>query len=136
MMIVITGADLYTGNTMVLIPGLLNRKAPVLHVLKTWILCYFANFVGAVAMGYFFCYLPYNGDESASGWIQTLNALALKKVKNTIGQQFLLSIAANWLVCLAVFLAYAADDIPGKIMGIFVPIMVFNKKNCLIYINL
>jgi formate/nitrite transporter FocA (FNT family) len=31
----------------------------------------------------------------------------------------------NWLVCLAVWMALAADDIAGKVLAIFFPIMAF-----------
>lgn len=34
-------------------------------------------------------------------------------------------ILCNWLVCLAVLMAFAAKDIAGKILGIFFPIMAF-----------
>ena len=31
----------------------------------------------------------------------------------------------NWLVCLAIWLSYGADDVTGKILGIWFPIMAF-----------
>ena len=31
----------------------------------------------------------------------------------------------NWLVCLAVWMAFAAEDIAGKVLAIFFPIMAF-----------
>jgi formate/nitrite transporter len=34
-------------------------------------------------------------------------------------------ILCNWLVCLAVFMATAARDIPGKLLACYVPIMAF-----------
>ena len=34
-------------------------------------------------------------------------------------------ILCNWLVCLAVFMATAARDIPGKILACYMPIMAF-----------
>jgi formate/nitrite transporter FocA (FNT family) len=38
---------------------------------------------------------------------------------------FFRAIGCNWLVCLAVYLAIASDDIIGKILGIWFPIMAF-----------
>ena len=38
---------------------------------------------------------------------------------------FLRAIGCNWLVCLAVWMAYSAEDIGGKILAIFFPIMAF-----------
>lgn len=40
-------------------------------------------------------------------------------------QAFVSGIGANWLVCLAVWLNFAADDVAGKILGIWFPIMAF-----------
>jgi len=34
-------------------------------------------------------------------------------------------VGCNWLVCLAVWLAAAAEDVPGKILGVWFPIMAF-----------
>ena len=38
---------------------------------------------------------------------------------------FFRAIGCNWLVCLAVYLAIASDDIIGKLIGIWFPIMAF-----------
>ena len=40
-------------------------------------------------------------------------------------QCFLRGIGCNWLVCLAVYLANAAEDVVGKFFGIWFPIMAF-----------
>jgi formate/nitrite transporter len=40
-------------------------------------------------------------------------------------QAFLRAIGCNWLVCLAVWLSVASDDIVGKVLGIWFPIMAF-----------
>ncbi|WP_207784024.1 formate/nitrite transporter family protein [Micromonospora globispora] len=40
-------------------------------------------------------------------------------------QIFLRGVGCNWLVCLGVWLALAADNVSGKILGIFFPIMAF-----------
>jgi formate/nitrite transporter FocA (FNT family) len=47
-LIVLFGAELFTGNTMYLVPGLLAGKIRVRDFLKNWSLCYLANFVGSV----------------------------------------------------------------------------------------
>ncbi|HPK40714.1 MAG TPA: formate/nitrite transporter family protein, partial [Candidatus Cloacimonadota bacterium] len=52
-------------------------------------------------------------------------AIAAGKTGASFWQIFVRGIMCNWLVCLAVWLALAAHDIPGKILGIFMPIMAF-----------
>jgi formate/nitrite transporter len=48
-----------------------------------------------------------------------------KALTETDWQIFLRAIGCNWLVCLAVWMALAADDIGGKVLAIFFPIMAF-----------
>ena len=48
-----------------------------------------------------------------------------KGVEETEWQIFLRAVGCNWLVCLAVWMAFAAEDVAGKILAIFFPIMAF-----------
>jgi formate/nitrite transporter len=48
-----------------------------------------------------------------------------KAVTETDTQIFLRAVGCNWLVCLAVWMALAADDVGGKILAIFFPITGF-----------
>jgi formate/nitrite transporter len=58
--------------------------------------------------------------------LERLGAIAKKKaVEETDWQIFLRAVGCNWLVCLAVWMAMAAEDIAGKILAIFFPIMAF-----------
>ncbi len=55
-----------------------------------------------------------------------LTAIATAKgTTETDWQIFLRALGCNWLVCLAVWMAMAADDIGGKVLAIFFPIMAF-----------
>ena len=56
-----------------------------------------------------------------------IKALGIAKGKLTLTwmQAFMRGICCNWLVCLAVWMAFAAKDIAGKIFAIFFPIMAF-----------
>jgi formate/nitrite transporter FocA (FNT family) len=40
-------------------------------------------------------------------------------------QIFLRAMGCNWLVCLAVWMSLAAEDVAGKVLAIFFPIMAF-----------
>jgi formate/nitrite transporter len=50
---------------------------------------------------------------------------AVYKVGLTFCGAFLMGIMCNWLVCLAVWMSYAAKDIAGKLLAIFFPIWLF-----------
>jgi|SRR5699024_1150276 len=40
-------------------------------------------------------------------------------------QAFVSGVGCNWLVCLAVWMNFSAEDVAGKIFGIWFPIMAF-----------
>jgi formate/nitrite transporter len=51
--------------------------------------------------------------------------IAVYKVGLSFMSAFFLGIMCNWLVCLAVWLAYGAEHMVGQIFGIFFPIWLF-----------
>ena len=52
-------------------------------------------------------------------------AIASAKVNLSFGEAFFRGVGCNWLVCLAVWMAFSAKDIAGKVLVIFFPIMAF-----------
>merc|ERR1719171_177488 len=48
-----------------------------------------------------------------------------KKVAASFGQAFVKGIMCNWMVCMAVFLSSQAQDMTGKMVGIWFPISAF-----------
>lgn len=120
---VIAGADLFTGNTAYFIPPLMTGKLRFVRLLRNWTLVYFGNFVGALFVAYF---LAYKTELlAASPWLDTVRGLAVSKTSATFFATFVKGIGANWLVALAVWLAFAAQDISGKILAIWFPVMAF-----------
>lgn len=125
-LVVLTGAELFTGNNMFLVVSVLEKKSTVKELLRNWIVVFLANFVGAliivglIAGGHF---LTDGSTVTAMG----AKALAIGEAKTALsfGEAFCRAIACNWLVCLAVWLASAAKDVAGKIFGCFFPIMAF-----------
>lgn len=53
MLVIIAGAELFTGNNAMLIPGFMNGKIKWHTVLKNWALVFGSNFIGTI----FFAYL-------------------------------------------------------------------------------
>jgi formate/nitrite transporter FocA (FNT family) len=51
--------------------------------------------------------------------------IAAAKCELSFGVALVRGILCNWLVCLAVFMATAARDIPGKMLACYMPIMAF-----------
>lgn len=123
MLVVIGGAELFTGNNLVVV-SCLGGKASLKRLLRNWVVVYIGNFVGAVLL----VLIVFEGHLYTMGG----NALGLKalsvansKVNLTFLEALCRGIACNWLVCLSVWLAASSADTTGKILSCFFPIMAF-----------
>ncbi|KAJ4320917.1 hypothetical protein N0V84_005621 [Fusarium piperis] len=123
-MVVLTGADLFTATTMFTMTSVLHGRLPVRKMLLHWFLCFFGNlagslFVMAIIMGY-------GGVFDASPYKDEVIAFTTKKqLTPQLHQIFLRGIGCNWLVCLAVFLGTQAKDLSSKVIGMWWPIFAF-----------
>ncbi len=124
--VVLAGSELFTGNVMFMALGVLDGNATVGGLAKNWVISWIFNFVGALFVAYVLAFM--GGIVPAD----PTNAIAAKaiavseaKVKLDFTTAMIRGIGCNWLVCLAVWLANASDDIIGKIVGIWFPIMAF-----------
>ncbi|PNW83155.1 hypothetical protein CHLRE_06g309000v5 [Chlamydomonas reinhardtii] len=113
------GAELFTGNTMMLTCALIEKKATWGQLLKNWSVSYFGNFVGSIAMV---------AAVVATGCLTT-NTLPVQMatLKANLGFTEVLSrsILCNWLVCCAVWSASAATSLPGRILALWPCITAF-----------
>jgi formate/nitrite transporter len=120
MLILFTGAELFTGNTLLVI-GILDRRAKTRRLVINGVLVYAGNFAGCV-----FVALLINGSglfENGSG----AYAIKIAAAKSSLPffQAFILGVLANWLVTLAVWLTAALRDGTGKILACFFVINLF-----------
>lgn len=122
-LVVLTGAELFTSNNAVLIPAAIKSRIPRLCPLKLWMEVYVANFIGAFLFTYFLVHLA--GFADADPWHSAIVHLSEDKTSLPFHVAFLRGIGANWLVCLAVWLGLSAHDFTGKMFGIWWPVMAF-----------
>jgi len=122
-LVVIGGAELFTGNTLIVMAWA-SRKVSTTLLFRNWLIVYLGNFVGAVGTAV----LVYLGGQYAFG-NGAIGAAALTaanaKVGLGFGQAFVLGILCNGLVCLAVWLTYSARTTADKILAIVPPIAAF-----------
>ena len=115
--------ELFTGNCGVITPACLTGAARWNAMFRNWVVVYIGNLIGSVFVALFLAYWTglinggMLGDASA--------AIAEAKVNIGFFPALLRGVGCNWLVCLAVWLAISADDIAGKILAIWWPIMAF-----------
>jgi formate/nitrite transporter len=122
-MVGITGAELFTGDMLMIIPCL-GRQYRFSRLLRNWSLVYLGNFSGSILIVGF---ILLSGQFDFSGGL--LGAFTIKtavyKVSLSFVKAFFMGVLCNWLVCLAVWMAVAAKDVIGKIFAIFFPIWLF-----------
>lgn len=123
MLVVIAGAELFTGNNLILL-SVLDRQVRVRALLRNWTIVYFANFAGALLL---VLLMYWSGLWETGGGAVGAAAVKLAdaKVNLTFLEAFARAVLCNWLVCLAVWMAVSARDVIGKIFAIFFPIMAF-----------
>ena len=125
--VVLAGSELFTGNVMFMTLGVLDGKASVGGLAKNWVLSWIFNFVGSLFVAFVLANMSgiIAVTDPANIYSAKAAAVAAAKVKLPFEQALIRGIGCNWLVCLAVWLANASDDVIGKIVGIWFPIMAF-----------
>lgn len=121
MLVVICGAELFTGNTL-LTKASLHGRIPWAKVWSNWTVVILGNLVGSL----FFAWLMYES-RLWQGSPVADHAISIAAAKTDLPFTVALvrGILCNWLVCLAVFMAASARDVTGKILACYVPIMAF-----------
>jgi formate transporter len=122
-LVVIGGAELFTSDCAVIPFAVLHQQLRVKNVLRIWTIVYFGNFIGALLVAYFFAFQ--SGILNAQPWHNAAISLAIHKTEGSFWVTFIKGVGANWLVCMAVWLAYAAKSIGGKIVAMWFPVMCF-----------
>jgi formate/nitrite transporter len=124
MLVVIAGAELFTGNNLMLISAL-DRRISWGTLVHKWAVVYVANFLGSLALvGIIYgSGLWKTGNEFAVA--RSALGIANAKVNLAFHEALLRGIACNWLVCLAVWMAMSARQVSCKILAIFFPITAF-----------
>lgn len=122
-LVVIAGAELFTGNNLIVM-ALIDGKITVVQLLRNWTLVYIANFVGAVGSALL---MHWSGALAIGGGAIAETAIAIATAKVGLGftEAFIRGILCNTLVCLAVWLCFAAHTVSGKILAIIFPISAF-----------
>jgi len=122
-LIIIAGGELLTGNMMAVSMAYMTRRIRLGKLLYNWFWITIFNFAGALFVAYFFGQIA---ELTSHGvYLEKVVEIANGKLQEDFLSSLVSAIGCNWLVGLAVWLAYGADDIGGKILAIWFPIMAF-----------
>jgi formate/nitrite transporter len=121
--VVTTGANLFTGNCMYIVPPLLNGTLPRGRTIAFLVLSWFTNFAGCLFVDYV---ISYQGEWVQKDPVKTwMQGVAEGKVSHSWLTTFVRGLGANWLVCLAMWQAIAAKDGVSKVLGVWFPVFAF-----------
>lgn len=121
--VVMTGAELFTGNTLIFI-SVLDKRTTLAAMLRNWIVVYISNFIGGAFISVLaarFNWLSAGNGQLAAYTFKLANAKMTMPFQNA----FVMGILCNMLVTLAVLVSLQAKDVGGRFLGAWVPVMFF-----------
>ncbi len=119
-LVVVGGAELFTGNALIVMAWV-DRLISTGALLRNWGLVFVGNIVGAVALA-----IAVKLSGLLSGDIAASAAgIAERKMALPFVEAFMRGVLCNALVCLAIWLTFAARTVTGKILAILWPITAF-----------
>jgi formate transporter len=123
-LVVVAGSELLTGNMALLPLAAFSERVPIRRLFPNFGIVLLGNLLGSLFVAYFLA--AQSGVITAELPLARLGEIATQKgVTETEWEIFLRALGCNWLVCLAVWMALAAEDVAGKVLAIFFPIMAF-----------
>ena len=115
-LVIFAGSELFTGNTMVMVLGKLDKKVSWFDTAKVWVVSYVGNLTGSLLLA---------GIMVGSGLIskQPLNSFIVDtsamKMTAPFGELFFRALLCNILVCLAIWMSTRAKEETTKLLLIF-----------------
>jgi len=128
LLVLVAGADLFTGNCMYLPAAVLDKKTGLAGLLRSWVISFAGNFAGALFAAYFLGYLAgiyYDVQAGSMPLAEYAVKLANGKCNLAFDVAFLRGVGCNWLVCLAIYMSLSAGDGVSKAVLIWPPITAF-----------
>ncbi|MFC2953274.1 formate/nitrite transporter family protein [Marinicaulis aureus] len=120
-LVVVGGAELFTGNNLIVMAWA-DKRISTAALLRNWGVSYVGNAIGGLALAFavYWSGVLDLGASDATAIRLTEAKLALPPV-----EAFLRGALCNALVCLAVWLSFAARSVTDKILAIVFPITAF-----------
>ena len=121
-LVVFAGAELFTGNVMFLLHGMLAKKVRLPQLLAVWTMSLFGNIVGSIG----FAALVHGGGTLGTGpGAAMLASVTAAKEAATGPQLFWRSLLCNMLVCLALWMATRTKSDGAKLAVLWWALLAF-----------
>jgi formate/nitrite transporter len=121
LIILLSGGILYTGTSATVAAAVYERKTHWINIPRTFTVAWMGNLLGALIFALLIEFCDMNEGLTA----QLAVKVAEKKIKADFIKTTIKGVGCNWMVCMAVFLCGQAQDMTGKMVGIWFPISMF-----------
>ncbi len=146
-MIMVLGLDLVTGSFALLPMAVMAGRASVSQMLVNWLVAFVGNFIGALIFaGLAYVALTSAGHDAGGPIGDKLRAAVTARSAGyaALGGQGLITVfvkamLCNWMVCFGVVMATASSTSVGKILGCWLPIVIFfaqGFEHCVVNMSL
>lgn len=122
-LVIVGGAELFTGNNLIVMAWA-SGKVKTRDLLLNWAIAFAGNFIGAIATaGLMFFTTQYTFGAGSVGLVAL--SMANSKAALAFVPALTLAIMCNALVCLAVWMCYAARTTIDRVITVIPPITAF-----------
>lgn len=122
-LIVMFGADLFTGNNALAMAACNQRNISPADMLLNWTLVWIGNFIGCLLFAVVLVHTA--GLVDTDPYRSAIIKIAETKASLPPLTTFVKAIGANWCVCLAVWLAIGAKSLGTKALACWLPVAAF-----------
>jgi nitrite transporter len=113
-LVVVAGAELFTGNTLVMTAGLLVGQATPGQLARVWLWSWTGNLLGSFGLAALIV-----GSGALAPAAELIEQVAAHKMNLPVAQLVLSGILCNWLVCLALWMATRSRSEAAKCIVVF-----------------
>lgn len=115
-LVIFAGAELFTGNNLVMAVGWWRRRNTFGQLLAIWGVSWVGNLVGSALLAALLYYATILNTPEGAAMVQ---GMAGKKMSLSAVELLTRGILCNWLVCLAVWCGYRLQSETAKLIMIF-----------------
>ena len=123
LMVVVAGAELFTGNNLIVMAWADGRVSTA-QVLRNWAIVCLANFVGAAGLA-LLVFASGHASLNAGAIGQKVVQIAVAKQELPFVTALLRGVLCNVLVCMAVWMAMGGRSVTDKAVAVVLPVMAF-----------
>lgn len=120
-LVIIAGAELFTGNNLVMTAGVLRKTVTIGDAAKLWVVCWIGNLVGSALLAVIFSLTGLYSNATLSA----MTGAAAGKMTAGFIPLLTRGMLCNTLVCLAVWCGFRAKSDAGKLIMVFWCLLAF-----------